>query len=313
MPDSDCDPDTDSENAFPAALSGSQDKAPSSAVDTYWTIVRAWVTLLQNSGRLMKITLFQIDAFTERVFGGNPAAVCPLDSWLPDPLMQQIAMENNLAETAFFVGRRNPFDIRWFTPEVEVDLCGHATLATAYVIFHFQHFAGSILEFNSRSGILRVTQHDDYLTLDFPIDRIQKADAPEGLIEGMGLRPREVFKGKTDYMLVYSTPGEIENLKPDMGRIAKIAARGIIVTAPGHDVDFVSRFFAPQSGINEDPVTGSAHTTLTPYWASRLGKTELSAKQLSKRQGRLQCRLAGDRVEISGKARAYMTGEIHLA
>jgi PhzF family phenazine biosynthesis protein len=260
----------------------------------------------------MKIRLFQIDAFTDKVFGGNPAAVCPLDSWLPDKLMQQIAMENNLAETAFFVRHQSLFDIRWFTPEVEVDLCGHATLAAAFVIFQFMHFPGRILEFGSRSGTLRVMKDNDFLTLDFPVDRPQKVAAPDGLIAGMGLPPLEIHKGKTDYLLVYSTPEEIENLKPDLGKIAEIDARGIIVTAPGRDVDFVSRFFAPQSGINEDPVTGSAHTTLTPFWAARLGRTELSAMQLSKRQGRLQCRLAGDRIEISGQARAYMVGEIDL-
>jgi PhzF family phenazine biosynthesis protein len=260
----------------------------------------------------MRVKLYQIDAFTDKVFGGNPAAVCPLDSWLPEKLMQQIAMENNQAETAFFVKNQNRFDIRWFTPEVEVDLCGHATLAAAFVIFHLQHFAGPTIEFNSRSGLLRVTKDGDFLTLDFPADDPLKAVAPEGLIAGMGLQPLEIYKGKTDYMLVYSTPEEIEKLKPDMGKIAKIEARGIIVTASGHDVDFVSRFFAPQSGIAEDPVTGSAHTTLTPYWAARLGRTDLSAKQLSKRRGWLQCRLAGDRVQISGQARAYMAGEIDL-
>ena len=260
----------------------------------------------------MKIKLFQIDAFTNQVFGGNPAGVCPLDSWLPDKLMQQIAMENNQAETAFFVKNQNRFDLRWFTPEIEVDLCGHATLAAAFVIFHLQHFFGSVIEFNSRSGLLRVMKNGDFLTLDFPVDRLLKVAAPEGLVAGMGLQPLEIYKGKTDYMLVYSTPEEIEKLKPDMMKIAGIEARGIIATAPGNDVDFVSRFFAPQSGISEDPVTGSAHTTLTPYWAARLGRTELSAKQLSKRRGWLQCRLAGDRVEISGQARVYMAGEIDL-
>jgi PhzF family phenazine biosynthesis protein len=261
----------------------------------------------------MKIKIYQIDAFTDKIFGGNPAAVCPLVSWLPDALMQQIAMENNLAETAFFIPNENRFDLRWFTPEVEVDLCGHATLATAFVLFRLHHFPGSVLEFNSRSGLLRVMQNGDFLTLDFPSDAPWKAVAPVDLIAGMGLHPLEVYKGKTDYMLVYSSPEEIEKLKPDMAKIAVGDVRGIIATAPGHDVDFVSRFFAPQCGISEDPVTGSAHTTLTPYWAARLGKIDLSAMQLSRRRGRLQCRLAGDRVEISGQARAYMAGEIELA
>jgi PhzF family phenazine biosynthesis protein len=260
----------------------------------------------------MKIQLFQIDAFTDRVFGGNPAGVCPLNSWLPDNLMQQIAMENNLAETAFYVRNKNGFDIRWFTPEVEVDLCGHATLAAAFVVFHLALIPGRVVEFGSRSGILRVTKDGDFLTLDFPVDEYAKVDAPEKLVAGMRLAPMETYKGKTDYMLVYSSSDEIENLKPDLAKIAQVPARGIIVTAPGKDVDFVSRFFAPQSGIPEDPVTGSAHTTLTPYWAARLGRIELSAKQLSKRRGSLRCRLAGNRVEISGQARFYMSGEINL-
>ena len=260
----------------------------------------------------MKIRLFQIDAFTDRVFGGNPAAVCPLDGWLPDTLMQQIAMENNLAETAFYVRTNGCFDIRWFTPEVEVDLCGHATLAAAYVIFNIEHFEGPVIEFGSRSGRLRALRDGDFMTLDFPADSLVKSSAPEGLAEALGTSPLEIYKGKTDYMLVYPTAGQIENMKPNMLRIADINARGIIVTAPGDDVDFVSRFFAPQSGIPEDPVTGSAHTTLTPYWAGRLGRVALRARQLSKRGGWLRCRLAGDRVEISGQARAYMAGEIEL-
>jgi PhzF family phenazine biosynthesis protein len=260
----------------------------------------------------VKIRLFQIDAFTDKLFGGNPAAVCPLDHWLPDALMQQIAMENNLAETAFFVRAEDRFEIRWFTPEIEVDLCGHATLASAFVIFNLEHYTKSIIEFTSRSGLLRVLKNDDFLTLDFPVDDLVECAAPEGLLDGMGLRPLEICKGKTDYMLIYSSAGQVANLKPDMLQISKIAARGIIATAPGDDVDFDSRFFAPQSGIPEDPVTGSAHTALTPYWANKLGHNELSARQLSKRGGRLQCRLVGNRVEISGQAKAYMTGEIDL-
>jgi PhzF family phenazine biosynthesis protein len=263
-------------------------------------------------GAFVKIKLYQIDAFTDKVFGGNPAAVCPLDHWLPEPLMQQIAAENNLAETAFFVRNGGRFEIRWFTPEVEVDLCGHGTLATGFVIFNMENFSGQVIELNSRSGLLRVSKNGDLLTLDFPSDKPKKSEAPEGLAEGLGLSPLEVYKGKTDYMLVYSKAEQIENMKPNMLRISEVAARGIIVTAPGNDVDFVSRFFAPQSGIPEDPVTGSAHTTLAPYWADRLGRNELSAKQLSKRRGWLKCRVEGDRVEISGQARAYMTGEIDL-
>jgi len=260
----------------------------------------------------MKIRLFQIDAFTDKLFGGNPAAVCPLNHWLPDVLMQQIAMENNLAETAFFIRENGSFEIRWFTPEIEVDLCGHATLASAFVIFNLEHYPSSVVEFKSRSGLLRVSKNGNLLTMDFPADEFVECAVPEGLLEGMGPLPLEIYKGKTDYMLIYSDVGQIVNLKPNMQQISKIDARGFIATAPGDDVDFVSRFFAPQIGISEDPVTGSAHTTLTPYWANKLGRNELSARQLSKRGGRLQCKLAGNRVEISGQAQTYMIGEIEL-
>jgi len=260
----------------------------------------------------MNIRIFQIDAFSDKLFHGNPAAVCPLTEWLPDDLMQQIAMENNLAETAFFVKGHDRFHIRWFTPAVEVDLCGHATLAAAFVIFHFEHYPNTVVPFDSRSGLLTVTKHGDRLTLNFPADKPEKVPAPEELVFGIGLPPVECYRGKSDYMLVYGTPEEIENISPDMERIANAPARGIIVTAPGREVDFVSRFFAPQSGVPEDPVTGSAHTTLAPYWAARLGKNELTAMQLSKRRGWLSCRLANDRVEISGNARAYLTGQINI-
>jgi PhzF family phenazine biosynthesis protein len=238
--------------------------------------------------------------------------VCPLDQWLPEKLMQQIAMENNLAETAFFVKEGEGFRLRWFTPEVEVDLCGHATLAAAYVLFHCEKYTGEIIEFHSRSGLLTVRKDGDLLTLNFPADSPQKVDLPEAWISALGLPPVESYYGKSDYMLVYSAQEDIERIQPDMAKIAQIPARGIIVTAPGLDVDFVSRFFAPQSGVPEDPVTGSAHTTLMPYWAARLGKSELSAMQLSKRRGWLKCRHAGDRVEISGNARAYFRGEIDI-
>jgi len=260
----------------------------------------------------MKIPIFQIDAFSRELFHGNPAAVCPLTDWLPDEVMQQIAMENNLAETAFFVREQGRYRIRWFTPELEVDLCGHATLASAFVIFQFQHYPGTAIEFDSRSGFLKVTKNGDLLTMNFPADSVKKIAAPKELVLGIGLMPVECYQGRSDYMLVYGAPEEIESIKPDMVRLAAVPARGVIVTAPGKTVDFVSRFFAPQSGVPEDPVTGSAHTTLTPYWAARLGKDELTAMQLSKRRGWISCRLAGDRVEISGHARAYLTGEIDV-
>jgi PhzF family phenazine biosynthesis protein len=260
----------------------------------------------------MSIRIFQVDAFTDRLFHGNPAAVCPLDAWLSDELMQQIAMENNLAETAFFVKKGNGFDIRWFTPKVEVDLCGHATLASAFVIFEFEGFRGDIIEFDSRSGPLKAAKDQDFITLDFPSDPPIEVPAEEGLSAALGLKPTGFFRGRSDYMLTYRSAAEIEELKPDMRLLSEASCRGVIVTAPGDESDFVSRFFAPQSGIDEDPVTGSAHTTLVPYWAAKLGRNELTAHQLSARRGWLKCKLAGDRVNISGRARAYMCGEIRL-
>lgn len=256
--------------------------------------------------------IYQVDAFADQLFEGNPAGVCPLESWLPDKLMQKIAMENNQAETAFYIRSGDQFAIRWFTPAVEVDLCGHATLAAGYVIFNKDGFAGPRIELESRSGILTVRRDGDRLTLDFPADSVRPVEVPDDCLKGLGLRPEAAFKGGTDYMLVYSSQQQIEALAPDFGVLGRVPARGIIVTAPGRESDFVSRFFAPQVGIPEDPVTGSAHTTLTPYWAERLGRADLTAVQLSKRRGRLWCRLAGDRVEISGRARIYMEGQIFL-
>ncbi|MCX6559234.1 MAG: PhzF family phenazine biosynthesis protein [Candidatus Aminicenantes bacterium] len=260
----------------------------------------------------MKLRYHQIDAFSDRLFGGNPAGVCPLEAWLPAEIMQKIAMENNQAETAFYVPGPGRHAIRWFTPAVEVDLCGHATLAAAYVIFHVDGFAGPRIEFDSRSGLLTVRRDGERLTLDFPADEIVPVEPPELLVEGLGAPPAEAYKGKTDYMLVYDTAEAVADMRPDFGLVAKVPARGVIVTSPGRDTDFVSRFFGPQVGIDEDPVTGSAHTTLTPYWAKRLRKAELTAAQLSKRGGRLWCKLVGDRVEISGQARAYLRGEIEI-
>jgi len=260
----------------------------------------------------MTLRLYQIDAFTPELFRGNPAGVCPLETWLPDDLMQKIAMENNLAETAFYVRTGDRFRIRWFTPAVEVDLCGHATLAAAYVIFNYDRYPGTEIELDSRSGVLRVRRAGDLLTLDFPADPIRPVTEPAGLSEALGARPREVFLGKTDYLAIFGTQAEIEAMKPDFRKLAAVEARGVIVTARGDEVDFVSRFFGPRVGIDEDPVTGSAHTSLTPYWAAKLGKTEMRAAQLSKRRGWLKVRLNGDRVEISGQARAYLEGRIDL-
>lgn len=273
--------------------------------------------------------IYQLDAFADQLFAGNPAAVVPLDEWLPDEQMQRIAAENNLAETAFYVKKKGDgqYHIRWFTPTIEVDLCGHATLATGYVVFFLEGQDQPQLEqifFESRSGTLKVCRSENgWLTLDFPADVVQKATLqPPALVASVKEKPVAVFKGKTDYMLVYETQQQIEALAPDFREMNNIPARGVIVTAPGRQtdtepVDFVSRFFGPQTGIDEDPVTGSAHTTLVPYWAERLGKKELTARQLSARGGYLRCKLTGDdtkpaRVDISGQVQLYMTGEIKV-
>jgi PhzF family phenazine biosynthesis protein len=257
-------------------------------------------------------TIYHIDAFTDKLFGGNPAAVIPLESWLPDPTLQAIAAENNLSETAFFVQQGNHFEIRWFTPKIEVDLCGHATLATAHALYQYQGYTGDQISFSSRSGALRVRRVGDLYELDFPADFAQPADPPEDVIKSLGLDPTETWRGKDDWMLVYTTERIITNFDPDFGQMAKAPCRGVIVTAPGDEVDFVSRFFAPRVGINEDPATGSAHTRLIPYWAQRLGKSELSARQVSARGGVLHCRLEGDRVQIAGKAVTYSVGQVYL-
>jgi PhzF family phenazine biosynthesis protein len=261
----------------------------------------------------MKQRIYQVDAFTDRVFSGNPAAVCLLTAWPEDDVMQNIAMENNLSETAFIVRKGEQFHIRWFTPTIEVDLCGHATLASAFVIFRYESYKGGRISFSTnRSGILSVTDNGDLLTLDFPADTPEETDLTLELSSVFNIKPEKVYIGKTDYMLLYRSEQEILDLVPDFEKIAELDCRGVIVTAGGESVDFVSRFFGPQSGVNEDPVTGSAHTTLTPFWASRLGREELTAVQLSKRRGYLQCRMAGERVEISGRCMLYMTGEINL-
>lgn len=273
--------------------------------------------------------IYQLDAFTDRLFAGNPAAVIPLAEWLSDEQMQQIASENNLAETAFYTKTEgdNTYHIRWFTPTIEVDLCGHATLATSYVVFFLESNQADVIPdeifFNSRSGLLKVCRGENgWLTLDFPADTVNKSNLqPPALLASVGEKPSAIFKGKTDYMLVYETQAQIEALEPDFREMNTVPARGVIVTAPGNagedSVDFVSRFFGPQAGIDEDPVTGSAHTTLVPYWAERLGKTELTARQLSKRGGYLKCKLNDDgenpaRVDISGQVQLYLTGDVKL-
>jgi PhzF family phenazine biosynthesis protein len=262
---------------------------------------------------MQKIKFYQVDAFTDHLFGGNPAAVCLLDSWPDDQLMQSVAAENNLAETAFVVRLGERFEIRWFTPTCEVDLCGHATLASGYVIFNHTDFKGMEVVFHShRSGELKVTKQGTKLFLDFPADEFSPCKNLPEITQGIGLKPLEVYKGKTDYMAILGSEEEVYNVQPDFVAIAKIDARGLIITAPGKNVDFVSRFFGPQSGVNEDPVTGSAHTTLIPYWSARLGKKELIARQVSSRVGSLDGRYLPPRVIIGGEAQLYAVGEIYL-
>jgi len=264
----------------------------------------------------MKIKIFQIDAFTDKLFGGNPAAVCPLDHWLEDAILQNIAVENNLAETAFFVILpNNHFHLRWFTPEFEIDLCGHGTLASAFVIFEEMNYEPSEISFETQSGVLTVKKNDDYYELDFPSRPPQKASLPQIISDGLNIQPIEVWKSR-DYLLLYNSEEEIKNLKPNIAIINQINIDpgGIIVTAKSEaiDVDFVSRLFTPQASIFEDPVTGSAHCTLTPFWAERLNKTDFKALQISKRGGELLCQLKEDRVTMKGKAVKYLEGFIEI-
>jgi PhzF family phenazine biosynthesis protein len=258
----------------------------------------------------MIVPFYQVDAFTDRLFGGNPAGVCPLDQWLPDETMQKIAMENNVSETAFFVKKGDGFHIRWFTPKVEVNLCGHATLASAHVIFNYLGYQGEILSFESKSGVLNVTREGNLLILDFPSNIPQRTSLPNDFVQALNITPVQCFRGKDDYLLLYKSQQEIEALIPDFRKLEKVDARAVIVTAPGIKADFVSRFFAPRVGVDEDPVTGSAHTLLIPFWAEKLGKKEMHALQLSRRGGIIYCRSKGDRVDIGGRAVTYLKGEI---
>lgn len=262
----------------------------------------------------MKLPVYVVDAFNDKLFGGNPAAVCPLDAWLPAALMQKLAAENNLAETAFIVKEGDGYRIRWFTPAVEVKLCGHATLASAHIFYTELGYEGAELLFNSLSGVLKVSRKGaGVYTLDFPADPPRPADnVPFELMEGLGIANAEILKSSFDYFVVLPTEKDVEVLNPDFKTLAKAGLRGVIVTAKGDEVDFVSRFFAPQSGIDEDPVTGSAHTALVPYWAEKLGKTALTAIQISKRRGYLDCELKGDRVLMSGHAVTYMQGMYNI-
>ncbi|MBV9986313.1 MAG: PhzF family phenazine biosynthesis protein [Chitinophagaceae bacterium] len=260
----------------------------------------------------MLYPIYTVDAFTDHIFGGNPAAVCPLESWLPAATMQQLANENNLSETAFFVKRSDGgFDIRWFTPELEIDLAGHPTLATAWVIFNELGYNRETIEFHSKSGSLSVTKKADLLEMNFPARMPVACEAPEDLLKGFSIPPVKVLRSR-DYFLVYDSQEEVEQAVPDFSRLDKVETLGVIITARGSDADFVSRFFVPNSVIGEDPVTGSAHATLIPYWAQELGKQELTAVQLSKRKGHLWCGMHGDRVTIAGKAALYMKGAYRI-
>ncbi len=273
----------------------------------------------------MNIPIYQIDAFASRVFSGNPAAVCVLEEWLDDSILQSIAQENNLSETAFIVHKERgafslsgtrlssygSFQLRWFTPVAEVDLCGHATLATGHVILNILEPSKDQVDFSTRSGKLIVSQRDDLLFMDFPAQPPVACEAPDVVLEGLGRDPVEVLK-TDDYFVVFESEAAIRELSPNFYLLNQVDSRGIIATAKGDEVDFVSRFFAPQLGIPEDPVTGSAHTVLTPYWSTKLGKKNLHAHQLSARGGELFCEDNGDRIVISGRTVKYMEGVLDL-
>ncbi len=259
----------------------------------------------------MRIPYYRVNAFTAQAFSGNPAGVCALKEWLPDALLQRIAAENNLSETAFFTRDDGFFRLRWFTPTTEVDLCGHATLASAFVLFSELGHLADLIRFQSKSGLLTARRRGEMVELDFPSRPPEPCPAPEDLVGALGQAPREVLRSR-DYFAVYDTQADVAALAPDMGRLARLDCLGVIVTARGKDADFVSRFFAPRAGVPEDPVTGSAHCSLIPFWAGRLGKAELFARQISERGGELHCRLAGDRVGIAGRARMYCRGELEV-
>ena len=259
----------------------------------------------------MKLECYQVDAFADQVFEGNPAAVCPLSRWIDDNLMQKIAMENNLSETAFFVCENEGFGLRWFTPAVEVDLCGHATLATAHVLFNHLGYKREQILFHTNSGKLTVSKQSDGLVMDFPSNPAEETKVPDGMGDALGAAPTTAYKAD-DYLFVLESEKEVAGLDPDFLKLNSYDTRGIIVTAESEraEIDFVSRFFAPAVGINEDPVTGSAHTTLAPYWSARLGKKVLKARQISKRGGTVNCTMKENRVEIAGRAKTYMNGII---
>jgi len=259
----------------------------------------------------MDISLYQVDAFASKVFAGNPAAVCPLDEWLPEDVMQSIATENNLSETAFFVQEGDGFHIRWFTPASEVDLCGHATLASAHVLFTMLGYEGETVAFDSASGRLSVTRDGEWLSMDFPAQPPVPCDVPDEIVKAFGMAPVECLRSE-DYVVVFDQARDIASAQPDLEPLKRLDLRGVIITAPSARYDFVTRFFAPRLGIPEDPVTGSAYTQLAPYWESRLGPRRFRVKQVSPRGGELTCEVAGDRVLIAGRAVSYMEGLITI-
>ncbi len=260
----------------------------------------------------MELTLYQIDAFTKNVFSGNPAAICPLTDWLDDDIMQSIALENNLSETAFFIPDDDGYHIRWFTPVSEVDLCGHATLASAYVIFNLLEYHNNQIHFNSKSGPLYIEKQDSRITMDFPCQPPIPCQIPEALENAFGKTPVECLKSE-DYMVVFETEADVINYSPDMDELKKLGLRGVISTAKASgNYDFVNRFFAPKFGVPEDPVTGSSFTQLIPYWSGKLDQTTFNARQVSQRGGDIQCSLNGNRIKISGSAVKYLEGKINI-
>ncbi len=261
----------------------------------------------------MKFPLYQVDAFTPELFRGNPAAVCLLDDWLDDSLLQAVAAENNLSETAFLVRNKAGFDIRWFTPLVEVALCGHATLASAFVVFNHLQWAEKDIRFQTRrSGVLTVSRRGRLLEMDFPARPPSPRGMPNGLDESLGVSPQEVLGSEEDLLVVVDSEQVVRDLRPNLLTLSKVDCRGVIVTAPGSGCDFVSRFFAPRVGVPEDPVTGSAHCVLAPYWSKKTGKTQFHARQVSRREGELVCQARGDRVGIAGEAVLYLVGSVWI-
>lgn len=260
----------------------------------------------------MTIPYFEVAAFTNRPFAGNPAAVCFLERFLADEQMQAIAAENNLAETAFLVPREGNFDLRWMTPTVEVDLCGHATLASAHVLFQHRGHSSSPIRFQTKSGELTVDRAGERLVLDFPSLPAKSVEVTDEIRAALGAKPAGLLRGR-DYIAIFRSQKEVADIQPDLPRVAVLDAQGIVVTGPGDDCDFVSRYFAPAAGIPEDPVTGSTHCTLIPYWSQQLGKSELFARQISPRGGELFCADRGERVSIGGEAVTYVEGKIYLS